>query len=36
MTRGARPIVDPIACNGRGLCAELLPGLITLDDWGSR
>jgi len=31
-----RPVlrVDPIACAGRGLCAELLPELITLDDWG--
>ena len=27
-------MVDPIACDGRGICAELLPGLITLDDWG--
>lgn len=26
--------VDPIACDGHGLCAELLPELITLDDWG--
>jgi NADH:ubiquinone oxidoreductase subunit F (NADH-binding) len=26
--------VDPIACDGRGLCAEILPELITLDDWG--
>jgi ferredoxin len=26
--------VDPIACDGRGLCAEGLPELITLDDWG--
>lgn len=26
--------VDPIACNGHGACAELLPELITLDDWG--
>jgi ferredoxin len=34
MTRPARLAVDPIACDGRGLCAELLPGLITLDDWG--
>jgi ferredoxin len=34
MTRPARLIVDPIACDGRGLCAELLPGLISLDDWG--
>jgi ferredoxin len=34
MTTGTRLAVDPIACDGRGLCAELLPGLITLDDWG--
>lgn len=34
MTRRTRLAVDPIACDGRGLCAELLPGLITLDDWG--
>lgn len=26
--------VDPIACDGRGMCAELLPELIRLDDWG--
>ncbi len=26
--------LDPIACDGHGLCAELLPELITLDDWG--
>ena len=26
--------VDFIACKGRGLCAEALPELITLDDWG--
>ena len=31
---GARLQVDPIACDGRGLCAEALPELITLDDWG--
>lgn len=34
MTRRLRLTVDPIACDGRGLCAELLPGLIELDDWG--
>jgi ferredoxin len=34
MTRRARLIVDPIACDGRGLCAELLPAFIALDDWG--
>ena len=26
--------VDPIACDGRGLCAAALPELVTLDDWG--
>ena len=26
--------VDPIACTGHGLCAELLPERIRLDDWG--
>ena len=34
MTAGARLRVNPIACEGRGLCAEVLPELITLDDWG--
>ena len=27
-------VVDMTKCEGRGLCAELLPELITLDDWG--
>lgn len=26
--------VNPIACDGHGLCAELLPEMIRLDDWG--
>ncbi|MDN3354307.1 ferredoxin [Actinomadura sp. DC4] len=26
--------IDPIACDGAGLCAELLPEHITLDEWG--
>jgi ferredoxin len=26
--------VDPIACDAHGLCVELLPEVITLDDWG--
>jgi len=34
VTSRIRLRVDPIACAGRGLCAEILPGLITLDDWG--
>jgi ferredoxin len=31
---GSQLRVDPIACDGRGLCADMLPELITLDDWG--
>jgi len=26
--------VNPIACSGHGVCAELLPELILLDEWG--
>ncbi len=26
--------VDPIACEAHGLCAELLPERIELDEWG--
>jgi ferredoxin len=26
--------VNPIACQGHGLCAELFPERIRLDDWG--
>ena len=26
--------IDRIACDGRGLCAELLPEMIEIDDWG--
>jgi len=26
--------VNPILCTGHGLCAELLPEQITLDEWG--
>jgi ferredoxin len=29
-----RLVVDPIACDGHGVCAELFPEGITLDDWG--
>ena len=29
-----RIVVDPIACVGHGLCADLLPERIILDDWG--
>ena len=34
MTGPSRIRVDPIACTGHGICAELLPDLIRLDDWG--
>ena len=26
--------VNPIACEAHGMCAELLPERVTLDDWG--
>jgi len=26
--------VNPIACEAHGLCAELLPELVELDEWG--
>jgi len=26
--------VNPIACDGHGLCAELFPERVALDDWG--
>lgn len=29
-----RLTVDPIGCRAHGLCAELLPERITLDEWG--
>ncbi len=31
---GRRLVVDRIRCDGFGMCAELLPELIELDDWG--
>ena len=27
-------VVNPIGCVAHGVCAELLPELITLDEWG--
>jgi ferredoxin len=33
-TRSLRLRVNPAACSGHGVCAELLPELITLDEWG--
>ena len=26
--------LDPITCDGHGVCAELFPERIRLDDWG--
>lgn len=34
MTAAERLAVDPIACRAHGLCAEMLPDLIRLDEWG--
>jgi ferredoxin len=34
MTSKLRLTIDPIACTGHGLCADLLPELIELDEWG--
>jgi ferredoxin len=27
-------IVDPIACDGTGVCAEIVPEWVELDPWG--
>lgn len=32
MTRRLR--VNPIRCDAHGLCADLLPEMIVLDEWG--
>lgn len=29
-----RILVDPVACDAYGYCAELLPESISLDEWG--
>ena len=34
MTAARRLGIDRITCDGRGLCAELLPELVGLDEWG--
>lgn len=31
---GPRLVVNPIACEAHGLCADLLPERVTLDEWG--
>lgn len=27
-------LIDPVKCDAYGYCAELLPEVITLDEWG--
>ena len=34
MTEAFAVTIDRIKCDGHGLCAELLPELVRLDDWG--
>jgi ferredoxin len=34
MAMSSRLVVNPITCVGHGLCAELFPERITLDDCG--
>jgi ferredoxin len=34
MSERERVRVNPIACEAHGMCAELLPERITLDEWG--
>jgi ferredoxin len=34
MTPPERLAVDPIACRAHGLCAEMVPDLVRLDEWG--
>ena len=34
MSKSVMLTIDRIKCDGRGLCAELLPELIRLDEWG--
>jgi ferredoxin len=34
MKKDVHIAVDRIKCDGHGLCAEILPEVIRLDDWG--
>src|SRR5947209_13896725 len=34
MAMSVRLRVDPIICDGHGVCAELFPERLSLDDWG--
>jgi ferredoxin len=29
-----RILIDPVACDAYGYCAELLPEAVSLDEWG--
>ena len=31
---GPRLVVDWVRCDGNGVCAELMPEVVELDDWG--
>jgi ferredoxin len=33
-SHGPQLLIDWTRCDGHGLCASLLPGSVTLDDWG--
>ncbi len=33
-TGPSRLRVDPVACDGIGMCAHLAPSLVSLDTWG--
>jgi ferredoxin len=34
MSAPQRLRVNPVACSGHGLCTELLPEAISMDEWG--
>ena len=34
MTAPVRLVVDPVACDGIGMCALVSSGLVRLDSWG--
>jgi ferredoxin len=34
VTKSVALQVDPTACRAHGLCAEMLPDLVRLDEWG--
>lgn len=31
---GRRLVVDPVACDGIGMCSHLAPDLVRVDSWG--